>query len=225
MMKKTKEILAHSHLFGGLPEKDREEIARIAVGRSFSKGQTIFLEGDEGNGFYLIGEGTVSVYKTSPEGKEQILHILTEGETVGVVPVFSGRSFPASARALSDSYLLFFDRHAFVQLLTGKQELVMNLLALLSARLREFTVQVENLSFREIPGRIAFYLLHLAREQGSERSVRLNISKGQLAKLLGTGPESLSRALGNMKSRGLIAEEGHTIRFLDREALEELASK
>jgi hypothetical protein len=83
----------------------------------------------------------------------------------------------------------------------------MNILALLSMRLREFTVQVENLSLKEIPGRLASYLLYLAQEQGNKHFVKLNISKLQLSNILGTVPESLSRALSNMKAKKLIEEE------------------
>jgi len=99
----------------------------------------------------------------------------------------------------------------------------MNILALLSMRLREFTIQIENLSLKEIPGRLAAYMLYLSQEQGNRDVIRLNISKLQLANLLGTGPESLSRALGKMKSRKLVEEEGATIRLVDRSGLEELA--
>ena len=99
----------------------------------------------------------------------------------------------------------------------------MNLLALLSSRLREFTIQVENLSLKEIPGRLASYLLYISREQGKRDLIKLNISKVQLANVLGTGPESLSRALGNMKRKKLIKEEGINIRLINRILLEELA--
>ena len=101
----------------------------------------------------------------------------------------------------------------------------MNILALLSMRLREFTIQVENLSLKEIPGRMASYLLYLSEEQGSRDLVKLNISKAQLANLLGTGPESFSRALGNMKRKKLVEEEGNNIRLLNRLLLQELAEK
>jgi CRP/FNR family transcriptional regulator len=124
---------------------------------------------------------------------------------------------------MSKCRLLFFDRGRFIRLITDKPLLTMNLLALLSMRLREFTVQVENLSLKEIPGRLAAYLLYLSDRQGGQEVVRLDISKAQLANLLGTGPESLSRALGNMKGRKLIEEEGALIRLLDRALLQELA--
>ena len=224
-MKKAQDILIRSQLFGGLPQEHITEIEKIAVDKHYSKGDVIFYDGDEGLGFYLVASGSVSVYKLSSEGKEQILHIVKEGETIGAVPVFSGRSFPANARAISKCRLFFFDRKKFAQLITGKPTLTMNILALLSMRLREFTIQVENLSLKEIPGRLASYLLYLSQEQGNKDLIKLNISKIQLANLLGTGPESLSRALGNMKSKKLIEEKGANIRLTNRGQLEELAEK
>jgi len=222
-MKKARDILLKSQLFGGLPEEHITEIEKTAVDKYFNKGDVIFYDGDEGAGFYLIAAGSVSVYKLSPEGKEQILHIVQAGDTIGAVPVFSGKSFPANARAISKSHLLFFDRKKFIKLIKNKPSLTMNILALLSMRLREFTIQVENLSLKEIPGRLAAYLLYLSQEQGGKDLIKLNISKVQLANLLGTGPESLSRALGNMKSRKLVEEEGANIRLINRGMLEKLS--
>lgn len=224
-MKKAHDILIKSQLFGGLPDEDITEIEKIAVDKHFHKGDIVFYDGDDGSGFYLVAVGSVSVYKLSPDGKEQIFHIVNEGDTIGAVPVFSGESFPANARAITKCHLLFFDRKKFIQLIAGKPNLTMNLLALLSARLREFTIQVENLSLKEIPGRLASYLMYLSQEQGDRALVKLNISKMQLANLLGMGPESLSRALGNMKIKKLIKEEGTFIRLLNREHLQELAEK
>jgi len=217
------DILSNSQLFGGLTETHLKEIKRIAVDKKFNKGEIIFFDGDEGSGFYLVIEGTVNVYKVSPEGKEQILHIVKEGETIGAVPVFSGESFPANARAISKSHLLFFPRGKFINLITNNPSLTMNILALLSMRLREFTIQIENLSLKEIPGRLAAYLLYLLEEQRSEDVIKLNITKLQLANILGTGPESLSRTMGNMRDRGLIEVEGSNIKLFDRAILEELA--
>ncbi|MBN1380328.1 MAG: Crp/Fnr family transcriptional regulator [Deltaproteobacteria bacterium] len=224
-MKKARDILIRSQLFGGLSKEHITEIEKIAVGKHYNKGDIIFYDGDEGVGFYLVAAGSISVYKLSPDGKEQIFHIVKEGETIGAVPVFSGKSFPANARALSQTHLLFFDRKKFIELITGKPDLTMNILALLSARLREFTIQVENLSLKEIPGRLASYLLYLSQEQGNKDLIKLNISKVQLANLLGTGPESLSRAFGNMKNKKLIEEKGADIRLINRDLLEELAER
>ncbi|MFA6346374.1 MAG: cyclic nucleotide-binding domain-containing protein, partial [Syntrophales bacterium] len=134
-MRNIRDILTKSQLFGGLPEEHLAEVEKIAVERRYEKGEVIFADGDEGIGFYLIASGSVNVYKLSPDGKEQILHIVKEGETLGAVPVFSGKSFPANARAITRSHLLFFDRQRFVRMITGKPSLTMNLLALLAMRL------------------------------------------------------------------------------------------
>jgi CRP-like cAMP-binding protein len=91
VMKKAHNVLLKSQLFGGLPEEHIEEIQKISVDKYFNKGEIIFFDGDEGIGFYLVVEGSVNVYKLSLEGKEQILHIVKEGETIGAVPVFSGK--------------------------------------------------------------------------------------------------------------------------------------
>lgn len=220
-----RDVLLKSQLFGGLPKEQIEDIEKISVNKYFNKGEIIFYDGEEGIGFYLVVEGSVNVYKLSADGKEQILHIVKEGETIGAVPVFSGKSFPANARAISKSHLLFFHRERFIHLITNKPALTMNLLALLSTRLREFATQVENLSLKEIPGRLAAYLLYLSQQQGGKDLIKLHIAKAQLANLLGTGPESLSRALGEMKSRKLVEEEGNSIRLINRSSLEELAEK
>lgn len=222
-MKTVPDILSETPLLGGLPEDQLREIGQIAVDRYFEKGEIIFSDGDEGSGFFVIAGGRVKIFKMSSEGKEQILHIFGPGEPFGEVPVFSGQSFPANAEAIARSHLLFFPRIAFVNLVTSNPSLALNMLAVLSMRLRQFTAQIENLSLKEVPGRLATYLIYLADEQGKEDIVRLNISKGQLASLLGTTPETLSRIFARMTGQNLIKVRGRDIRLTDRGELEELA--
>jgi CRP-like cAMP-binding protein len=211
-------------LFKGLPETQIRKIEGIAEDMRFKKGESIFSDGDEGNGFYLVATGLVKIFKVSPEGKEQILHIFGSGEPFGEVPVFTGRHFPASAEAIAESRLLFFPRDAFVDLIAANPSLALNMLAVLSMRLRQFTVQVENLSLKEVPGRLAAYLLYLADEQKRKDLVRLSISKAHLASLLGTIPETLSRIFSKMRGQGLIDLKGRHIRLLDHNGLSALAT-
>ncbi len=222
-MKDILNIISKAPLFCGLPENQLQEIRHIAVDRHFKKKEIIFSEGDEGKGFFVVAEGRVKIFKVSSEGKEQIFHIFGPGEPFGEVPVFSGQSFPASAEAIADSRLLFFPRTAFVELITGNPSLALNMLAVLSMRLRQFTVQVESLSLKEVPSRLAAYLVYLADEQGTKEAVTLNISKGQLASLLGTIPETLSRAFAKLTRQNLIEVNGRNIRLLSHRELEGLA--
>lgn len=210
-------------LFEGLNKRHLEDLAMILVDQVFSKGQTIFSEGDEGNGFYVVISGKVKIYKVSAEGKEQILHIFGPGEPFGEVPVFAGEHFPAHAMALEQSRIFYFPREGFLELIRKTPDLALSMLAVLSRRLRRFTGLIEDLSLKEVPGRLAAYLVYLRdRRQGADR-LNLDISKGQLASLLGTIPETLSRILGRMSGCGLIEVEGPRIRILDAEGLEDLA--
>jgi|YNPNPStandDraft_1061719.scaffolds.fasta_scaffold00506_26 CRP-like cAMP-binding protein len=217
--------IAASPLFQGLSRGHYEELAMIMLEQLFRRGQIIFSEGDDADGFYLVLSGRVKVFKLSAEGKEQILHILGPGEPLGEVAVFAGKCFPAHAEAMEESRLAFFPRDSFVDLIARNPSLAMNMLAVLSQRLRKFTALVEDLSLKEVPGRLAAYLLYLSERQGESTELLLDISKGQLASLLGTIPETLSRILARMSKRGLIQGEGtRRIRILDRQGLDELAS-
>jgi CRP/FNR family transcriptional regulator len=222
-MKKILNIISQAPLFNGLSQEQLSQIQQIAVDKFYNKGRTVFLESDDCNGFYIVVSGQVKIYKVSLEGKEHILHIYGRGNPFGEVPVFSGRKFPANAETILKSHLLFIPRQAFVNLISEHPSLALNMLAILSMRLRQFTVQIENLSLKEIPARLASYLIYLADEQSTEDFVSLTISKGQLASLLGTIPETLSRILGKMTQQNLIQVEGRNITLLNRNGLEELA--
>lgn len=222
-MSKKRNIIEHTPLFDGLPAEQLDKIERITVSKPYNKGELVFSEGDKGDGFYIVAEGKVKVFKMSSEGKEQILHIFGPGEPFGEVPVFSGKSFPASALTLAKSRLLFFPRKAFVELLAADPSLSLNMMAVLAMRLRQFAAQIESLSLKEVPGRLAAYLVFLSEEQNTPNAVTLTISKGQLASLLGTIPETLSRIFAKMTGKGLIRVNGRNIELVDVPQLEDLA--
>lgn len=209
-------------LFEGLPEDQLIDLSKITVTLDLGKGQVIFSEGDEGRGFYVVLRGRVKIYKLSPDGKEQTLHIFGSGEPFGEVPVFAGKHFPANAEALEKSKVLFFPRISLIRLIEKNPSLAMNMLAILAKRLRQFTVQIEHLSLKEVPGRLAAYLLYLSDRENGSPEVRLDITKGQLASLLGTIPETLSRIFAKMSKQGIIEIMGPNIKILSRTALEEL---
>ncbi|WP_028583255.1 Crp/Fnr family transcriptional regulator [Desulfogranum mediterraneum] len=218
-MNKKIAILKTSMLFSGLSDPQLEALARIARVKSVARGETIFFEGEQANGFYMVARGKVKIFKMSLGGREQILHIFGVGEPFGEVPVFHGNPFPASASTLEASEVLFFPRSEFVELVTTNTSLALSMLAMLSMRLRRFATQVENLTLKEVPGRLASYLLYLVEEQGREDQVILDVPKGQLANLLGSTPETLSRIFAKMKEEGLIQVQGKTIQLLDLEGL------
>jgi CRP/FNR family transcriptional regulator len=222
-MDKTLDIISHIPLFGSLNKEQLAHVQRIAQAKDYNRSETIFMEGEPGSGFYVVVQGKVKIYKVSAEGKEQILHIYGPGHPFGEVPVFSGSHFPANAQAIEKSRLLYFSRPDFVELIASHPSMALNMLAVLSMRLRQFTVQVENLSLKEVPARIASYLILLAQEQENYSCVYLPISKGQLASLLGTIPETLSRIFNKMTLRGFIKVKGRQIDLINQDSLQNLA--
>lgn len=215
-----REIIGSSILFDRLPPEQIDVIADIAIEKTYGRGETIFFEGDLAIGFYMVGSGKVKIHKVSPAGKEHILHIFGPGEPFGEVPVFHGQPFPATAMALEKTIALFFPRVDFVRLIERNPAIALSMLAVLSYRLRRFANQIENLSLKEVPARLADYLLYLHKEQDGAMQLELDISKGQLASLLGTIPETLSRIFAKMSEEGLIKVEGRMITLLDKEGLE-----
>ena len=219
---RKKDIVAPAAgFFADMPGELLRELGKIAEERVYEKGDMIFYEGENSTGFYMLLAGLIKIYKLSMEGKEQILQFIKPNETFGEVVVFSGKAFPAHAEAAEKSRVLLFSRKDFLEIIRTNPDLALAMLAILSERLRRFTVQVENISLKEVPGRLASYFLYLSKQEGETFS--LEISKGQLASLLGTIPETLSRILTRMKERGIVEEAGRQIRLLDISQLMALA--
>lgn len=221
---KISDEIARASLFNGLPARQLETLAEICLDQKYEKGQVLFTEGGSAKGFYLVEGGKIKIYKLSLEGKEQILHIFGPGEIFGEVPVFAGGNYPANADAIEASRVLFFPRAAFVDLIRREPSIALNMLGILSRRLRRFTNLIEDLSLKEVPGRLAAYLIYLGERSGKPDVLELDITKAQLASLLGTIPETLSRILAKMAQQELIEVDGRRIRLLDRKALETLAA-
>ncbi|MFH1215896.1 MAG: Crp/Fnr family transcriptional regulator [Pseudomonadota bacterium] len=221
-MKKISDYIAGIPLFKGMSSDHYDELAMIVVDQEIPRGKLIFSEGDPGSGFFVVVSGKIKIFKLSMDGKEQILHILGAGEPFAEVAVFTGSPYPANAMALEKSRLFFFPRKAFVGLIGEYPSLAMNMLATLSFRLKQFAHMIETLSLKEVPGRLAAYVLMACEKEESDK-VELAISKTQLASLLGTIPETLSRILTKMSKQGIIEIDGGQITILDREELVALA--
>ncbi|MCT7982298.1 Crp/Fnr family transcriptional regulator [Laspinema sp. A4] len=218
-------FLAQTPLFQSLPPDQHQALAQIAIGQSYQKGEVLFWEGeDESVGFFIVISGRVKVFKQSPLGKEQILQIFVAGQHFAEVPAFDGQPFPASAAALESTQVLFFPRTALVALMQAYPNIAITLLGIFARHLRWLAHVVEDLSLKDVPQRLAAYLLYLSDSpQGTLAQVELDITKGQLAAFLGTIPETLSRVFAKLSSEGVLEIEGARIRLLDLSRLRVLA--
>jgi len=218
-----RQILKNVPLFAGLSESDLDDLMAIVRINEHPRGELLFSDGEEAAGFFIVLDGKVKVYKLSPEGKERILHVIQPGGTFAEAAIFGEGLYPAYAEPLQASKLLFLPKDAFLALLRENSRISINMIAGLSKFLRQFANQIEDLTFKDVPSRLARYLMDLSR--GTKRTVVLPISKSQLASNLGTVSETLSRTLRKLSEDDLISVSGKTVEIIDFERLEELAEK
>jgi CRP/FNR family transcriptional regulator len=222
------ELLRRCPLFAGLKEEDLKRIRDIASLRQIEKREVLFSDGEETKGFYVILSGRVKLFKVSPEGKEQILHIVSAPDAFAEAALFLEGTYPAFAEAMTDCQLLYFPKRDFIQLIEKNPQLSINMIVTLSHYLKRFASLIEELSLKEVSSRIAKYIIDLSmrssKEGKSPKEVELDLSKTQLALKLGTISETLSRTLAKMKAKRIIDVKKNKIIILNREALEELAS-
>ena len=222
------ELLRRCPLFAGLKEEDLKRIRAIASLKQVKKKEILFSDGADARGFYVILSGRVKLFNVSPEGKEQILHIVGAPDAFAEAALFLEGTYPAFAETMTDCQFLYFPKRDFIHLLEKNPQLSINMIVTLSHYIKRFASLIEELSLKEVSSRIAKYLVDLSmkssREGKSPKEVELDLSKTQLALKLGTISETLSRTLAKMKAKRIIDVEKNKIIILNREALEELAS-
>lgn len=212
-------------LFQGLSEKLLETISKKALLKTYRPGEAVVNEEEPVRSLSVVLDGQVKLSKSSTEGKEQTLTLLGPGDPFGLCTAFASNDFPANAVTLKKTTVLTIPGSAVEDMARQEPMLLLNIIRVLSLRLKETMSLVESLALKEIPQRVASFLLHvLARQDsGSQCSLELAITHRELAKIIGATPEALSRALKKMSEDGLLQVDGRKITVYDREALEELS--
>ncbi len=206
-----------------MDDQELSAVQNIVIERWFDKNVTIFSENEEADGFFFVDSGQVKIFKLSPEGKEHVLHICLSGETFAEAAMFSGKVYPAYAKAIKNSNLLFFPKKGFLELIKKDPTLSFKIMASLSIKLRKFADMIEDLSLKEVSARLAKYILDLSIHAGS-RTVNLDIKKTDLALKLGTVGETLSRTLKKLKDNKIINASKNQITILDLDSLQQISS-
>jgi CRP/FNR family transcriptional regulator, dissimilatory nitrate respiration regulator len=215
-------VIKKCPLFSGVTEDDLNRLVAVAKFREVEKGELLFSEGETALGFFIVAGGVVKIYKLSPEGKERILHIVHPGGTFAEAAIFGSGLYPAYAEPLQKSQVVFFPKREFLLLLHEQAQIAINMIGGLSRFLRQFAAQIEELTFKDVPARLACYLLELAGDEGEV--ISLPISKTQLASRLGTVSETLSRTFRKLSEEAMLQVDGKVITLLDRDRLEDLAA-
>ncbi|HZK66920.1 MAG TPA: Crp/Fnr family transcriptional regulator [Chloroflexota bacterium] len=212
------DFLRHVPFFAGLSDRELERIQPLVREQSYPREEMILLEGDPCRALYFVKSGRVKVFKTSAEGREQVLTIAKSGDTFNEVPVFDGDANPASAEALDPTTLYLLSATDMRRAMLEIPAVSANVIRILANRLRQLVGLVEDLSFRHVTGRVAKILL-----QQLDREDSIRLTQQQMATMAGTAREMVGRALKGLEQAGAIRVDRGRIAIVDRAALERLA--
>ena len=213
-------------LFNSLGENLRDRIASCLIKVSLPQDALIFERGDPPEKFVLILSGRVKVCCETQDGQEQILSFFEEGESFAEAALFM-KGYPATARTMTASELLYMPKKAFQDLLAANPELALRMIVNLSAKQKKFLRVIEDLALRDARGRLCHYLSRIYEQQerevaGKADAISIPVSQGSLSHLLGITEETLSRTIRSLRKDGILSASGKgRFEILDARRLKE----
>lgn len=183
------------------------------------KKQDIYSEGDEPTRLYFVKSGRIKTIRTTPAGKELITGIYNPGDFFGYMALLEQTRHTDSAVAVDDSSLVYIPKEDFTQLLLRNAEVSKHFIRLLAGRVSEREQQLLGMAYNSIRRRVADTLLQMHEQLGSEEETPIQLSRDDMAAVVGTASESLIRTLSEFKHDGLIEMTGKGIRVLQPEKL------
>jgi CRP-like cAMP-binding protein len=214
------EFLSSIPYFKGLGEPGLNSIRRYLFEKKAARGELLLAEGGTADALYFVAEGVVKVFKTSADGKEQILRIIRPGESFNDVPVLHGGVSLVSAAAMGQVALYAVKKSDLEKVMREYPQIAFNVIKVLSQRVAELISLVEDLSFRHVTGRVAKVLLEYAGDKTGDRP---RLTQQEMASMIGTAREMVGRSLKNLESDGAIRMDRSRIIITDRQALRETA--
>jgi CRP/FNR family transcriptional regulator/CRP/FNR family cyclic AMP-dependent transcriptional regulator len=204
------DTLRNIPLFSSVRDADLEAIASLLIERRFPRHKTIVEEGLPGDYMYILCEGRVQVSKLSDDGREKIREFLEDGDFFGEMSLLDNAPRSASVRALADTRILALSRADFLAVLRRSPDLAMAVIQELTRRLRRVDDQASSLSFQRVEERTKGLLTRLAKEdpQNVGRRVTPALTHQQIADMIGTSRETVTRALKLLKEHGWLEQEG-----------------
>jgi len=221
------EYLKKIPFFEGLADEELSMIAAVTVEKTYRKNTLIFMEGDLGEGLFVIRQGRVKISKNSVDGREQILHVLKEGDVFAEVVLFDKGVYPATAEAVEDACTWLLRNEDMERLLQNHPKLAVKLLRLMSKRLRQAQLLIRDLALHDTCGRLAGLLLRLARREGEKIGdsivLDLDLTRQELASMIGTSRETVARILSRFQKEGVLVLEKQKIVIMDEKKLRDWA--
>ncbi len=224
-MNSLSDILLYVPIFSELDKETIDKIVQTGSKKSYQKDNVILLEDEVGSALFVIIKGKVKVARTSNDGREVILTILSDSDFFGEMAILDGFTRSATVTATEDSELFIIQRNDFLDLLTQHPAIAISLLRELTRRLRNADLKIKALSLKDAEGKVATVILQLADDIGKIKQGIVEIEKlplqQDLANMAATSRETISRTLHSFAKKGLVELEGSKLRILNYEKFKE----
>lgn len=199
--------------FAALKGPAKDLILCLFVYGKYRRRQVLFQEGNPATRLFALKSGLIKTYKTSPDGRVQVIELLRPGEVFGLEGL-SGEDYSVTAEVLADAEICFFETARFLEVLKGAPDLSREIIRILSGSLLECRGKMLGFGTKTASARLASFFLSLL-EPGAEQEIDLPLSRGEVADLIGARIETVSRLLQTLKRRRILSARGHRIRVLD----------
>ncbi|MCB0737116.1 MAG: Crp/Fnr family transcriptional regulator [Bacteroidetes bacterium] len=210
-------------LFNFCTADELEHLTGVKICQTFKKGQIIFLEGSRPSGLHCINFGKIKLSRLGPEGKEKIIRLAGSGEWVGYKALIANLPYSATAIALEDVSVCFIPSTDFMYVLQHNQEFQTMFTQLLCRNLSEAENETVDIAYKSVRERLAEALLLLKRKfydnELPKHDFVINMTREDLANLIGTAKETVIRLLSDFKDEGIVESQGRKIVLKDEEAL------
>ncbi|MFC1938318.1 Crp/Fnr family transcriptional regulator [Chloroflexota bacterium] len=206
--------------FSRLSADELDSVKELIYEKNVERGDIIIFEGEPAEALYFVSTGAVKLFRTSVDGKEQVLNIVRPGDSFNDVPIFDGGPNLVSAQAMGPVSIYGILKHDLNVFIQEHPRIAINIVNVLATQLRHLVSLVEDLSFRPVLGRVAKTLLEYA---GDGTCLGKRLTQQDMAAIVGTAREMVSRSLRALESDGMIRMDRHRIVIKDREALKDVA--
>jgi CRP/FNR family cyclic AMP-dependent transcriptional regulator len=211
------ELLRASELFGEFSGEVLEVLAKQAVTKRYDRNDRVFEEGEQPDALYVVRGGRIAIAKRSPDGKESVVALMESGDLFGDMGLFDGLPRSAEARALEPSELIVVAFPPVRQMFTDRPELLFDVVAFLSRRIRATDVALADSVFLDVTGRTAKRLLELA---GGSDEFTMPLTQEELASMVGASRERVNKSIAQFVRLGWITQSDRRYRITDRPQLE-----
>lgn len=213
-------------IFNNLSKDEISKLEEIKTCHTYKKGESIFNAGSYPRGLYCVNSGKLKITQSGSDGKEQIVHLIHDGNVMGHRAIFGDDAFSCNAIAMEDSHVCFIPKAPFYHMAENSSKLAMKIAHLLSAELKEAEERITHTAQRPVIDRIAHSLLTLKKNYGLEadqETINVKVKREELANLAGTTRETASRILFDLRDKKVIELVGKKIKILDFSMLKDLA--